>query len=91
MPDSDQNLLHVTITENPCYEPVDEEIVVVSGCALGFVAANSPPHVLHIEEHSPLESAGVNQDDILYMVSLTPPKNRVKQDDILYMVSLTPG
>lgn len=61
-------LLEVTIDERPVFEEVDAEIVVVAGCALGFVSTRCPPHVLHIEENSSLDKAGIEMDDILYMV-----------------------
>ena len=61
--------LQVSISESPAFEEVDAEIVVVAGCALGFVSSTCPPHVLHIEAESPLEIAGIGQDDILYKVT----------------------
>ncbi|CAD7941582.1 unnamed protein product [Amoebophrya sp. A120] len=61
--------LDVTIHEKPVFEEVDAEIVVIAGCALGFVSKSCPPHVLHIEKSSDLDRNGIQMDDILYRVN----------------------
>ncbi|CAD7929483.1 unnamed protein product [Amoebophrya sp. A25] len=63
--------VEVRINEKPVFEEVDAEIVVIAGCALGFVSTTSPPHVLHIESGSILDKHGIGMDDILLRVNGT--------------------
>jgi len=48
-------------------DEVDAEIVVVEGCALGFVAPGQPPHVLHVDPGQPAKF-GVQSDDLLLSI-----------------------
>jgi hypothetical protein len=44
---------------------------VLEGSALGFVVSGQAPHVLHVEENTVLQQAGVQPDDMLYKVNDT--------------------
>lgn len=49
-------------------EVVDTEIVVVGGCALGFVSEGQPPHVLHVDPGTDLANHGIQADDVLALI-----------------------
>lgn len=59
--------MQVTLTQPVAVDEVDAEIVVVEGCALGFVAPGQPPHVLHVDPGQPLK-CGVQSDDLLLSI-----------------------
>mmetsp|Transcript_106074 Transcript_106074/g.265691 ORF Transcript_106074/g.265691 Transcript_106074/m.265691 type:complete len:1391 (+) Transcript_106074:3-4175(+) len=57
----------VTLAQPVEFEEVDDEIITVNGCDLGLVE-NKPPHVLDLEEGTPMAAAGVQTDDILVSI-----------------------
>lgn len=59
--------MQVTLTQPVEVDEVDAEIVVVEGCALGFVAPGQPPHVLHVDPGQPAKY-GVQSDDLLLSI-----------------------
>lgn len=59
--------MQVTLTQPVAVDEVDAEIVVVEGCALGFVAPGQPPHVLHVDPGQPAKY-GVQSDDLLLSI-----------------------
>jgi len=56
-------------------DEVDTEIVVVSGCALGFVAPGQPLHVLHVDPGTEMATHGVSNDDLLVGIDGNDPRN----------------
>jgi len=57
--------MQVTLNKPVSLEEVDTEIIVIAGCALGFVAQNQPPHVLHVDPGTEMANHGVQSDDLL--------------------------
>jgi len=60
--------IQVNLKQPVILEEVDSEILVVAGCALGFVAPRQPPHVLHVDDGTEMSSYGVKGDDLLVLV-----------------------
>eukprot|EP00439_Symbiodinium_sp_Y106_P034994 s4598_g4.t1 len=58
----------VTLTPPVNVDEVDAEIVVVAGCALGFVAPGQPPHVLHVDPDTETAKHGIQSDDLLLSI-----------------------
>lgn len=46
-------------------ELVDEEIITLAGCDLGFIMPGKPPQVLQIEQGSEMAAHGLRTDDVL--------------------------
>merc|ERR1719210_1978930 len=61
-------MIEVTLAQPVRIEAVDPEILVVAGCALGFVAPQQPPHVLHVEDGTEMATHGVQSDDLLIRI-----------------------
>ncbi|CAJ1372454.1 unnamed protein product [Effrenium voratum] len=59
--------MRVTLTQPISVDEVDAEIVVVDGCALGFVSPGQAPHVLHVDPGEPAKF-GVQSDDLLLSI-----------------------
>lgn len=49
-------------------EDVDEEIISVAGCTMGFILPGQPPHVLSVDPGSPTALQGVLADDMLVAI-----------------------
>mmetsp|Transcript_101245 Transcript_101245/g.179867 ORF Transcript_101245/g.179867 Transcript_101245/m.179867 type:complete len:812 (+) Transcript_101245:125-2560(+) len=60
--------MQVTLSQPVAVEEVDAEIVVVEGCALGFVAPGQPPHVLHVDPDTETAGHGIQSDDLLVSI-----------------------
>lgn len=58
----------MTLTPPVNVDEVDAEIVVVAGCALGFVAPGQPPHVLHVDPDTETAKHGIQSDDLLLSI-----------------------
>lgn len=76
--------MQVTLTQPVAVDEVDAEIVVVEGCALGFVAPGQPPHVLHVDPGQPAKH-GVQSDDLLLSIDgqLTAQLSQEKVAELL--------
>lgn len=71
--------MQVTLSQPVALEEVDAEIVVVAGCALGFVAPGQPPHVLHVDVGTDMARHGIQSDDLL--VSIDGQNTRLLAQD----------
>eukprot|EP00928_Gymnodinium_smaydae_P054163 TRINITY_DN37982_c0_g1_i1.p1 TRINITY_DN37982_c0_g1~~TRINITY_DN37982_c0_g1_i1.p1 ORF type:complete len:410 (+),score=68.48 TRINITY_DN37982_c0_g1_i1:81-1310(+) len=62
-------MLRVALAQGrePSVDVVDDEIVTVEGCDLGFIPGQ-PPHVLQVEPGCVMESGGIQPDDILVAI-----------------------
>jgi len=72
--------MQVTLNKPVSLEEVDTEIVVVAGCALGFVAMNQPPHVLHVDPGTEMASHGVQNDDLLVSIDGVSTMNMTQSE-----------
>lgn len=58
-------VIHVDLGQGARVELVDEEIVTVGGCDLGFIMEGKPPQVLQVEAGSEMASRNIRTDDVL--------------------------
>eukprot|EP00425_Heterocapsa_triquetra_P013056 CAMPEP_0195127702 /NCGR_PEP_ID=MMETSP0448-20130528/137565_1 /TAXON_ID=66468 /ORGANISM="Heterocapsa triquestra, Strain CCMP 448" /LENGTH=83 /DNA_ID=CAMNT_0040165461 /DNA_START=27 /DNA_END=274 /DNA_ORIENTATION=+ len=72
--------MKVTLKAPVQIEEVDAEIIVVAGCALGFVAANQPPHVLHVDPGTEMAVHAVSSDDLLVSIDGRSTETMVQAD-----------
>jgi hypothetical protein len=72
--------MEVNLTQPVSVEEVDDEIVVVAGCALGFVAPKQPPHVLHVDPGTETASYGIQSDDLLVSIDGQDTRSMVQAE-----------
>jgi len=70
----------VELSQSARFEELDDEIVVLAGCALGFMGQGQPPHVLMVDDGTQIAHAGVQSDDILVKVDNKDPKLMTQQE-----------
>lgn len=73
-------ILHVGLTQPVKLELVDEEIIAVAGCDLGFIMPGKPLQVLQVDQGSELAAHGIRADDMLVAVNGDDARNARKDD-----------
>eukprot|EP00929_Paragymnodinium_shiwhaense_P113840 TRINITY_DN82128_c0_g1_i1.p1 TRINITY_DN82128_c0_g1~~TRINITY_DN82128_c0_g1_i1.p1 ORF type:complete len:767 (-),score=233.47 TRINITY_DN82128_c0_g1_i1:116-2416(-) len=73
-------MVEVVLPQPVPLDEVDQEIIVLAGCALGFVAAGQPPHVLHVDPDTEMEKRGIRSDDLLVSIDGRDPRNLAQSE-----------
>lgn len=61
-------------------ELVDEEIITLAGCDLGFIMPGKPPQVLQVEQGSDMAAHSIRTDDVLVGVDGRDTRNVSKEE-----------
>lgn len=61
-------MIQVTLKQPVVIDEVDAEIIIVAGCAFGFVAPQQPMHVLNVDPGTEMSSHGIKSDDLLVAI-----------------------
>mmetsp|Transcript_34921 Transcript_34921/g.96436 ORF Transcript_34921/g.96436 Transcript_34921/m.96436 type:complete len:660 (-) Transcript_34921:120-2099(-) len=77
------NLAQVQLQQPATVEEVDDEIIIVSGCALGLVGAGQPPHVLQVGEGTEVDKLGIIIDDYLVAVNGRSTRGMMTKDEVV--------
>eukprot|EP00443_Scrippsiella_acuminata_P023539 CAMPEP_0115366918 /NCGR_PEP_ID=MMETSP0270-20121206/105053_1 /TAXON_ID=71861 /ORGANISM="Scrippsiella trochoidea, Strain CCMP3099" /LENGTH=433 /DNA_ID=CAMNT_0002789705 /DNA_START=42 /DNA_END=1340 /DNA_ORIENTATION=+ len=76
-------MIQVALSQPVKLELVDEEIIAVAGCDLGFIMPGKPPQVLQVEKGSEMAAHSIRTDDVLVSVdgrsTQSMPKDELEQ------------
>lgn len=73
-------MMKVALKQPVKIEWVDEEIITLAGCDLGFIMPGKPPQVLQVEQGSEMAAHGLRTDDALVGVDGHDVRNAAKEE-----------
>lgn len=72
--------LQVSLSQPVKLELVDEEIIALAGCDLGFIMPGKPPQVLQVEQNSDMSAHSIRTDDVLVGVDGRDTRSLAKDE-----------
>jgi len=72
--------MEITLRQPVKLEMVDEEILTLAGCDLGFIMPGKPPQVLQVESGSEMAAHSIRTDDVLVGVDGRDTRSVAKEE-----------